>query len=263
MLFLMFKKIIQRFILFFPEMIQKNIYKLWIFFHRPKLISANKHYTYTDEDLKFVHILEGINYLRIAGSGGLLPQTYFEFGCHSGRTFSAAVNAGNYFGMTNAQYYAFDSFEGLPETKSDDDGFFETGTFSTSRSDFVNYVELKTGLRLDDKCIIQGFYSDSLTSDLQALMPKAGIVHIDVDLYSSTVDVLRFIKPLLVQGTLLIFDDWYCFPGGSLKGERRALTEFLADNIGISVEPWKAYSTFGQSFFVTKLPDNLTISERA
>ena len=40
-------------------------------------------------------------------------------------------------------------------------------------------------------------------------------------------------------------------------GERRAFSEFLQENLNISVEPWKAYSTFGQSFFVTKVPNSL------
>ena len=48
-------------------------------------------------------------------------------------------------------------------------------------------------------------------------MPKVGLVHIDVDLYSSTVEVLEFVKPLLVKSSVLVFDDWYCFPPGSEK----------------------------------------------
>ena len=250
------KYVIRKVVKVLPEFAQRKFNRLRIYNQNSKLISALDHYTYSDESLKFLHILEAVNYLRVAGDAGrLLPQTYFEFGCHSGRTFSAAVNAAGFFKMANLEFFAFDSFAGLPDTNDLQDGCFQTGTFCTSRKDFLGILERKTGLRLGDKYIVQGFYSDSLTSELQAQMPKAGIVHIDVDLYSSTVDVLRFLKPLLVQGTLLIFDDWYCFPGGTLMGERRAFTEFLADNNGISVEPWKAYSTFGQSFFVTKLPD--------
>jgi hypothetical protein len=238
-----------------PSFLQTAIYRLRFAIKYPKLGPALHDYTYSDERLKLVHILEAINYVRVAGAAGeMIPQTYFEFGCHSGRTFSAAVNAAGFFNMTNAEFYAFDSFEGLPETKPEEDGYFETGTFCTSRADFVRIVEKKTGIYLGDQYIVQGYYCDSLTPALQARMPKVGVVHIDVDLYSSTVDVLRFIQPLLVQGTLLVFDDWYAFPGGSLMGERRALIEFLSDNSGFAVEPWKAYSTFGQSFFVSKVP---------
>jgi hypothetical protein len=212
--------------------------------------------------MKFTHILEGMNYLKVAGSDGVLPQVYFEFGCHSARTFSAAVNAGKYLGMSDLKLYAFDSFEGLPKTNVNEDGYFKSGMFCTSKTEFKKSLYQKTGVWIDDQYIVEGFYSESLTSEVQARMPKVGIVHIDVDLYSSTAEVLRFIKPLLVQGTLLMFDDWYCFPGGISKGERLALEEFLADNVGIKVEPWKAYSTFGQSFFVSKLFQNQNRCEK-
>ena len=89
---------------------------------------------------------------------------------------------------------------------------------------------------------------------MQSRMPKVGMVHIDVDLYSSTMEVLEFIKPLLVVGTVLIFDDWYCFPPGANKGEMKAVKEFSSANPSFQLEEWKAYSTFGKSFFVTSLP---------
>lgn len=241
-----------------PEGLRNGLYNLRFRLSTPKLIGARTWYKHSDEHLKFVHILEAINYMRVAGAAGrVLPQNYFEFGCHSGRTFSAAVNASQYFRMNNAQFYAFDSFEGLPQTNEAEDGCFKTGTFCTPRAEFVRIVRDKTGMKLPEANVVQGYYADTLTPELQARMPKAGVVHIDVDLYSSTVEVLHFLKPLLVPGSLLIFDDWYAFPGGSLMGERKALTEFLDGNPGYTVEPWKAYSTFGQSFFVTKVPDDL------
>lgn len=211
---------------------------------------AHRDYRYTDEHLKFVHILEAINYVHIAE----LPAVYYEFGCHSGRTFSAAVRAARYLKMSNTQFFAFDSFQGLPSTNHADDGYFQSGTFSTGVTEFVRLVRRMSGLSVDPKNIIEGFYEKSLTPTLQATMPKAGVVHIDVDLYSSTVEVLRFIKPLMMVGTVLIFDDWYCFPPGTNKGEARALKEFCQENPSFAVEEWKTYSTFGKSFFVTRLP---------
>ena len=183
---------------------------------------AFRDYRYTDEHLKFVHILEAMNYARIAE----LPAVYFEFGCHSGRTFSAAVRAARYLKMIDARFFAFDSFQGLPETNHAEDGYFQSGTFATGVDEFVRLVRGLSGLSLDRKNIIEGFYEKSLTPGLQASLPKAGVVHIDVDLYSSTVEVLKFIKPLIVVGTVLVFDDWYCFPPGANKGEARALNDF-------------------------------------
>ncbi len=220
----------------------------------PELLPAARDYLFTDERLKMVHILECMNYLRIAGADGSIPPVYFEFGCYSGRTFSAAVNAARFLGMDDAEFFAFDSFEGLPATVQEDDGYFEGGSFATSRDDFVRIVQQKTGKRLADRNIIQGFYARSLTPELQASMGKVGVVHVDVDLYSSTKELLAFIKPLIVVGTVLIFDDWYCFAPGVNKGEMRALKEFLEEHPSFRVEEWKSYSTFGKSFFVTALP---------
>lgn len=225
----------------------KGIY-LRIFDHYSYL--AHKDYRYTDEHLKFVHILEAINYLHIAE----LPPVYYEFGCHSARTFSAAVRAARYLNMKDAQFFAFDSFQGLPDTNHEEDGYFKSGTFATGVNQFHRLVRRLSGLSLDQKNVIKGFYEESLTSELQKLMPKAGVIHIDVDLYSSTVEVLRFIKPLMVVGTVLVFDDWYCFSPGTNKGESRALKEFCHDNPSFAIEEWKNYSTFGKSFFVTSLP---------
>ncbi len=214
------------------------------------LYRAHADYRFTDERLKFTHILESINYIRVAE----LPNVYFEFGCHSARTFSAAARATRYLKMKDAQLFAFDSFEGLPITTKEDDGYFEAGTFLTPIEDFLHLVKKQSGLILNQKNVIKGYYEGSLTPEIQSKLPKVGVVHIDVDLYSSTVEVLKFIKPLLVVGTVLMFDDWYCFPLGENKGEKRAFDEFCIDNPNFQTEEWKNYSTFGKSYFVTSLP---------
>ena len=121
-------------------------------------------------------------------------------------------------------------------------------------NEFLCLVKRYSGLTLKPENVIRGYYEESLTAELQNRMPKVGVVHIDVDLYSSTVEVLQFIKPLLVIGTVLAFDDWYCFPPGSPKGEKLALEEFCNNNPSFKLEEWKSYSTFGKSFFVNSLP---------
>ncbi len=220
----------------------------------PELTDSRDNYRYSDEKSKFVHILEAMNYLRIAGDEAQLPSVYLEFGCHSARTFSAAVNAARYLSMRDTKFYAFDSFEGLPSTSKAEDGYFERGSFATSKEQFLKLLKVKTGIELHDSHIIKGWYEDTLTLELANTMPKAGVVHIDVDLYSSTVAVMEFIRPLLCNGTVLLFDDWYCFPPGKEMGELRAVNEFTRKYSNFKIQPWKAYSTFGQSFFVTSLP---------
>ena len=43
-------------------------------------------------------------------SGSVTHRTYFEFGCHSARTFCAAMNAASYL-KSNFEFFAFDSFK--------------------------------------------------------------------------------------------------------------------------------------------------------
>ena len=237
-----------------PKSIYKIIVEVYIQIFRRKILTARKYYKYSDEYLKMAHITEAMNYLRVAGNNGVIPETYFEFGCHSGRTFSAAVNAGTLFKMIESKYFAFDSFQGLPETDEKVDGIFKKGTFKTSRKDFINTVKKNTGVEIPRSNIIEGYYDATLTTDLQASMPGVGIAYIDVDLYSSTVEVLEFLKPLLVKGSVLMFDDWYCFPAGKEMGEARAFKEFCKKYPMFEYEEWKVYSTFGKSFFVINTP---------
>ena len=56
------------------------------------------------------------------------------------------------------------------------------------------------------------------------------------------------------MSSVVLFDDWYCFPSGDEGGEGLAMTHFLNSNPQFKLVPWKSYSTFGQSFFV-KLTD--------
>ena len=213
----------------------------------PILQKPRQWYLKSDETDKFQHIMEAVNYVRITE----LPTIFFEFGCSSGRTFSAALLAAKYFRMP-LDAYAFDSFEGLPETNKDEDGIFRAGSFCTKLDQFRKIIKKRIKVDLPEKNIIKGFYNQSLTKQLaQGLPRKVGFVHIDVDLYSSTVTVLEFIKDHLANGTVVLFDDWYCFPPGKEMGEKKALKEFLKKYPQFQFSEWKNYSGFGKSFFVS------------
>ena len=67
----------------------------------------NEHYLFSDEKLKFVHILESFNYQKVAGNNGItIPKTYYEFGCHSGRTFCSAINAAEFLNQKDFEFFA-------------------------------------------------------------------------------------------------------------------------------------------------------------
>lgn len=151
---------------------------------------------------------------------------YFEFGCHEGNTFRMAYDSFHY--LFDWTYVAFDSFEGLPEIAAvDKQDIWQKGKLKTAEEDFVDLVT-KHGVPRDKLRTVKGFYDQSLTHELkQKLLPqKAAVIYIDCDLYASTVPVLNFIRDFLQRGTIIVFDDWYCFHGDPEKGERKAFDEF-------------------------------------
>jgi O-methyltransferase len=155
---------------------------------------------------------------------------YFEFGCHKARTMRLAWDT--FHSLYDWTYVAFDSFEGLPEMDpSDSMPIWKKGDLKTSEEDFVKIVA-KHGMPRKRLKIVKGFYNDSLTPQLRDLLlpEKAAVVYIDCDLYSSTTSALNFAKDFLQRGTVIVFDDWFCFYGDPQKGERRAFHEFCRRN---------------------------------
>jgi len=226
--------------------------KLYIFFSDPKRLNIAKNFDYQDYKSKELHIL---NCFRILQSQELkdLPKTYFEFGCHSGRTFSSAINSAKFLKISNFKFYAFDSFCGLPTTTEEDGSFFKTGDFFTSKNDFIKIVKRNTGIDSNNFNIFEGFYDKSLTDELSQALPKIGIVYIDCDLYSSTKSVLKFIKNHIINGSIIMLDDYYCSSKtGDIKGQRHAFDEFVKDENIYKFEHYKNFSDFGSIFFVTK-----------
>jgi len=176
-----------------------------------------------------------------------LPGHYYEFGLYKGYSFYKAVKATP---LPNIKYFAFDSFEGLPE--SNEGGKFTKGQYAGSL-EYVKDNLRKRGALRDNTFFYKGFYEKTLTHDLQDQLKSysAKVVLIDCDLYSSTVPVLIFIKPMLQKGTLLLFDDWNCFDADDNKGQRRAVREFLRDNNKIVLEKSFAFGWHGQAFKIT------------
>jgi O-methyltransferase len=163
---------------------------------------------------------------------------YFEFGCHKARTMRLAWDT--FHSLYDWTYVAFDSFEGLPEMDpADSTPIWTKGDLKTSETDFVNLVT-QHGMPRERLKTVKGFYNESLTPALRdELLPqKAAVVYIDCDLYSSTVCALNFAKDFFQKGTVLVFDDWFCFHGDPTKGERRAFAEFRQRNLELNFEDY-------------------------
>jgi len=177
------------------------------------------------------------DYLEFGVFGGVsfanafqtLKRVYEEKSADPRRLHTAEYRTKVRAAWESMRFFAFDSFAGLPETHGLDirSNDFTGGKFSCSVEDFTQNLRGHS-CDLDKVVIVPGWFDATCcdsTLEKHALR-RASIVHIDCDLYESTKVVLKFISPLLVDGTVIIFDDWYCFRGDPRLGEQRAFAEW-------------------------------------
>lgn len=132
-----------------------------------------------------------------------------EFGVFVGKTFEwqARQIKKKY---KRSSLIGFDSWQGLPP-ESENVWIPErhrAGEYASTK-DVVLSKLARIGMRNDKRIsFVDGFYSESLTSELQKKIGPAIFINIDVDIYSSTIELLDFVKPLLQPGTVMYWDDW-------------------------------------------------------
>ncbi|MCO8123441.1 TylF/MycF family methyltransferase [Stieleria sp. TO1_6] len=180
-----------------------------------------------------------------------LRGDYLEFGVWRGDTFAFACGQGEKW-MPSMRFFAFDSFEGLPEPKgSDANSEFQQGQFCCSLEKFMENLKRKNISREKFETI-EGWFDKSLTPETVALhkIHIASVSYIDCDLYESCVPVLEFLSPLIRQGSILMFDDWFCFRSSPKLGVQRATSEWLSRNTKFELIPWKTFGPYGKAFFV-------------
>jgi len=142
--------------------------------------------------------------LKIAPSGGLA----LEFGVWSGSTLRIIASARGSTGSV----YGFDSFEGLPQAWRTG---FPAGSFPADELPDVPGAELVVGL-----------FSDTLPTFFAEHDGPVAFVHVDCDLYSSTVMVLEHVGPRLRPGSVIVFDEFFNYPGWQ-EHEHLAWTEYV------------------------------------
>jgi len=150
------------------------------------------------------------------------------------------------------RFFAFDSFEGLPESASGDfhEGWAK-GSYMCSQDQFTSNITSE-GVDLRDVTMVKGFYDQSLTPDLKKRLnlTRAAVVHVDCDLYDSTTTVLNWVTDLLVQGTIVVFDDWFCYQGRPDCGEQKACRDWLVRNPHIELIEYSREPPQPMSFIV-------------
>ena len=119
---------------------------------------------------------------------------YFEFGVCGGHSFKWWLEKNK---NTASRFYGFDTFEGLPE----DFGPFEKGSMAVALES-ININDQRASF-------YKGLFQDSLPPFLEGYRKgKKKLIHLDADLFSSTLFALSQLYRFLEDGDVLLFDEF-------------------------------------------------------
>jgi len=192
-----------------------------------------------------------------------IDGSYMEFGVFNGESMKSA-----YYGLNGAvtKYIGFDSFCGLPELVADDlkalelTPHFTKGNYASQGIDFVKNNILSSGIDPQYLSLIEGFFDETLTSELQLKLlggeereNYASVIHLDVDLYSSTLLALNFAYKFMQTGCWLLCDDYWTYGGSSIHGTQKALNEFLEMHKDIRLKEYCSYGGWAKAFIIEKV----------
>lgn len=122
------------------------------------------------------------------------PIDYLEFGVAGGRSFNWWMERNK---QEESRFHGFDTFEGLPEKW----GAFEKGSMAHALE----------SLEINDSraSLYKGLFQETLIPFLEIYENKnRKLIHLDADLFSSTIFTLSQLYRFLQTGDILLFDEF-------------------------------------------------------
>ena len=254
---MIYKKITKFLPTWFKDILYKNFFALKFFFKNKFLITKNVDLSHGNSQNAFNFSFKSrqeffqscryyLQYNRVKG-------VYTEFGCCGANTFRISLNTLGLYGKPHDihHFYAFDSFEGMPEPQGIDKALiWKKGICKITEKDFIKL------LKNDSHRVttVKGFYEDSLKNFKFPDNTKIAMAYIDCDYYSSTKTVLNFLEKHLSHGMILAFDDWDCYFADNKRGQRLAFLQWSRKIKRKYVfEEFRRMNSGGNSFIVQEL----------
>jgi hypothetical protein len=147
---------------------------------------------------------------------GSIAGDILEFGVYQGGTINFIAER-----FPHKKIYGFDSFEGLPEdwkiSFNEKFNKHKKGYFAVD-----NLPVVKNNVSL-----VKGFFDTSLPKWLEEnKLTQISLLHVDSDLYSSAKIIFDNLNEYIVQGTIIVFDEFY--PWGRKRYETWEQHEYKA-----------------------------------
>jgi O-methyltransferase len=143
------------------------------------------------------------------------PIDYLEFGVYQGESirYWSELNR-----CATSRFFGFDCFEGLPEDWRG--SVLGYGMMEKNSFDVGGAIPVIDDPRVE---FVKGFFQDTLPGFLERFqLSNRLVIHMDADLYTSTLYVLCSLDRLMKKGSLILFDEF-----ASINHEFRALTDYV------------------------------------
>jgi predicted O-methyltransferase YrrM len=140
------------------------------------------------------------------------PGLILEFGVAGGKSINHLARL-----CQDERLYGFDSFQGLPEH------------WAGNRFSYRNFSQKGVMPSVPPNVeLIAGWFNETLPGFLEKHPEQVGFLHVDCDIYSSTQYVLATLKERLGPGCVIVFDEFFNYPGWR-QHEYRAFHKFIAE----------------------------------
>ena len=168
--------------------------------------------------------------------GNSIPGDIVECGVWKGGMMQLAALTLLSLGDKSRKIYLYDTFEGMPEPGEKDinwDGVSAKSTWEKYQKNGekwgdggnlseVTKTMISTNYPRDNLIFVKGMVEDTIPDH----MPESiSILRLDTDLYSSTLHELENLYPRLIEGGVLVIDDY-----GYYLGAREATDKYFREN---------------------------------
>jgi O-methyltransferase len=158
---------------------------------------------------------------------------YIEFGVASGNSFKWWINFNK---NADSHFAGFDTFEGLPESW----GGYKKGEMSFKIPDITDErAEFYKGL-------FQATLNPFIDKNGDRFVQSLNIIHLDADLFSSTIFVLSQLYKFLKKGDIILFDEF------SVPNHEFLAYKIFTESFGVKLKLIGAVNNFYQVAFIVE-----------